>query len=326
MQSRITWQGAIAAVVACGVTVISAGSLVMSQRVSAQENFPDVKPDYWAQPFIQSLAEKEIIVGYRDGTFKPEKAVNRDEFAAMIRKAFNQNTVKEIQSGSVFEDVPENYWAERPIEEAYEAGFMSAYDGNLFKPQAEIPKAQALVNLMNGLRMAYERPTTTAAQPTTTQAAEKQPNTRQAKISKNRLMFPLAMTAMMYPFAPPPPQQRQQAPSQATSEPVAVAPQSTLPGKSAVEYLKTYYEDAAAIPEYAVDDVAAATQSNIVVNYPNPKLLNPNEVLNRAAAAALIHQALVSQGKVEPVANNAKAAEYVVRTNSETNSDAQANQ
>ena len=42
-------------------------------------------------------------------------------------------------------------------------------------------------------------------------------------------------------------------------------------------------------------------QANIVVNYPNPRVLNPNELLSRGSATALIHQALVNQGQIEPL-------------------------
>jgi hypothetical protein len=50
-----------------------------------------------------------------------------------------------------------------------------------------------------------------------------------------------------------------------------------------------------------------------VVNYPNPKLLNPNQPLKRATAAALIHQALVAQDRIEPLPENVEANNYIVR-------------
>lgn len=70
---------------------------------------------------------------------------------------------------------------------------------------------------------------------------------------------------------------------------------------SALEFLRSYYQDADRIPENAINEVAAATQANIVVNYPNPRVLNPNELLSRGSATALIHQALVNQGQIEPL-------------------------
>lgn len=49
------------------------------------------------------------------------------------------------------------------------------------------------------------------------------------------------------------------------------------------------------------------------MNYPNPKVLNPNEAATRAEIAALVHQTLVSQGRIEPLPANAPANQYIVR-------------
>jgi hypothetical protein len=76
--------------------------------------------------------------------------------------------------------------------------------------------------------------------------------------------------------------------------------------------LSTYYTDADAIPEYAIAPVTAATQANLVVNYPNVQQLNPDAPLTRAEAAAHIYQALVQSGQAEPLASNRTASSYIV--------------
>jgi hypothetical protein len=65
--------------------------------------------------------------------------------------------------------------------------------------------------------------------------------------------------------------------------------------------LQQYYSDAAEVPSYARSSVAAATDKQIVVNYPNIRLLNPNEVATRAEVAAFIYQALVSSGQATAI-------------------------
>lgn len=59
------------------------------------------------------------------------------------------------------------------------------------------------------------------------------------------------------------------------------------------------YRDAADIPNYATLKVAGATQSELVVSYPNPSLLNPREPATRADVAAMIYQALVATRQAE---------------------------
>jgi S-layer homology domain len=291
--------------------------LVISAPVVAQQNqqtFPDVPPNYWARPFIQSLAEKGIITGYPDGTFRPRQAVDRDEFAAMIRQAFEQARIRNIPSGSAFSDVPQGYWAEPPIQEAYEMGFMRDFPGNEFRPKQPMTKTQALVALMRGLNLNYNRPAVTTNQAAATPVPAAPANRR--RMARNRLIFPLASTVLMQPLLPvvSKPQPQQQA-TPGNTVPPTTAKSATTPSRiSALEFLKSYYLDAERIPKNAVNEVAVATQANIAVNYPNPRVLNPNELLSRGSATALIHQALVYQGQIEPLPDNAEATKYLPST------------
>lgn len=52
--------------------------------------------------------------------------------------------------------------------------------------------------------------------------------------------------------------------------------------------LSANFNDVQAIPDYARNAIAAATEKQIVVNYPNAKALNPNQVATRADVAAAI--------------------------------------
>ena len=202
-------------------------------------NLSDVSSDYWARPFIQALADNNVITGFPDGSFRPNQGVTRAEFAALIQKAFpNQNRVRQL-SASGFRDVPAGYWAASAIQNAYETGFLAGYPGNVFRPSEQIPKVQAIVAVTNGLGL-------------------------------------------------------------------------TASSTGASSDLSTYYTDASAIPNYAVASVTTATQSNIVVNYPDIKQLNPQQPLTRAEAAALLYQALARQGRVQPIASNLPASQYVV--------------
>ena len=84
------------------------------------------------------------------------------------------------------------------------------------------------------------------------------------------------------------------------------------PKGSAVNVVNTYYTDAGQIPTYAINQVAAATQDHLVVNYPDVKMLDPGGSLSRAQAAADIYQALVALGQQPPIASSLMAANYIV--------------
>lgn len=74
-------------------------------------------------------------------------------------------------------------------------------------------------------------------------------------------------------------------------------------GKTAAFSLAEIYADADQIPDYAAGAIAGATQSKIVVNYPQPELFNPDKSATRSEVAAMIYQALVFLGKALPLAS-----------------------
>jgi hypothetical protein len=269
--------------ISLGITAGVIAPLLFSTPSFAQKtSFPDVEPDYWAQPFIQKLASQNIITGYPDGTFQPEQPVERDEFAAMIRDAFDRNEERKIASGGVFKDVPTDYWAASAIEEAYEAKFMDAFADGYFRPREEVSRLEAIRALVRGLNLSVE--------PAKAQTAQK-PKTMH-----------LAMLSLMQPAVN----------AIATFQSMAAKTPTATSSRPAAIAASDYYQDAEKIPQEAKDEVAAATQANIVVNYPNKKLLNPNQPLTRGAAAAIIHQTLVRQGKLPSLPTDSEAFNYVV--------------
>jgi len=78
------------------------------------------------------------------------------------------------------------------------------------------------------------------------------------------------------------------------------------------QILTNYYADAGQVPSYAFNQVAAATEANVVVNYPDVRTLNPQVPLTRAEAAAHLYQALVRLGQVQPLPATVAAAGYIV--------------
>ncbi|MFN6486470.1 MULTISPECIES: DUF1565 domain-containing protein [unclassified Nostoc] len=61
------------------------------------------------------------------------------------------------------------------------------------------------------------------------------------------------------------------------------------------------YSDRHTIPDYARKAVATATQQQIVVNYPDPKVLAPSRLATRAEVAAMVYQALVAIGRTPAI-------------------------
>ncbi|MBW4683042.1 MAG: S-layer homology domain-containing protein [Microcoleus vaginatus WJT46-NPBG5] len=109
--------------------------------------FRDVPKTFWARPFVNSIAQRGIVSGFVDKTYRPTKWVTRAEFAAIVSKTFQP---KSTRPAVKFTDVPSNHWAAAKIDQATRSGFLS---GNppLLKPYQPMTRVDVLVSLANGL-------------------------------------------------------------------------------------------------------------------------------------------------------------------------------
>lgn len=93
--------------------------------------FSDVVDGAQGADEINTLAEKNILAGYTDGTFRPEGTINRAEFVTMINK------VKGYEPGVVgvyFSDVKETDWFYTFVKAGLQAGYFTGYGDNTFRP------------------------------------------------------------------------------------------------------------------------------------------------------------------------------------------------
>jgi hypothetical protein len=152
MSKLSRWQSGTAAFLALGIVAGAVAPIVSIAPAFAQTtSFSDVSSSYWARDFISELAERDIIAGFPDGSFRPDSPVTRAQFAAMMRKANNEFNKGKVRNAINFVDVPSRYWAYTAIQDAYTTGFLAGYPGNIFRPEQNIPREQVLTSLANGL-------------------------------------------------------------------------------------------------------------------------------------------------------------------------------
>jgi hypothetical protein len=113
--------------------------------------FPDVSDSHWAAAEINLLSEQGVIVGYPDGTFKPDENVTRAEFASMAIKALGQQHTKVAQPVH-FSDIDESHWAYEDIQKALYFDLISCEkSGELFRPDDSVSRAESLSVAVNAL-------------------------------------------------------------------------------------------------------------------------------------------------------------------------------
>ncbi|MCR8656037.1 S-layer homology domain-containing protein [Paenibacillus endoradicis] len=103
----------------------------------------------WAKAAIERAVALKLVTGYTDGTFKPNQEVNRAEFTAIIVRAMKLEAAK----GEVkFADADKiQGWAKEFIQQAVEAGILTGYNDNTFRPTGNITRTEAAVMIVRAL-------------------------------------------------------------------------------------------------------------------------------------------------------------------------------
>jgi hypothetical protein len=115
------------------------------------KTFTDLGQSHWAYKEIQKLADDEVVVGYPDGSFKPDNPATRAEFATMVIKALRQENSPLLEAYT-FYDVQTDYWAYNTIERAVAFGLIKGFPDGTFKPEDNVSKAEAVAIIVSALK------------------------------------------------------------------------------------------------------------------------------------------------------------------------------
>ncbi|QEK11390.1 hypothetical protein FQB35_02820 [Crassaminicella thermophila] len=115
-----------------------------------EELFLDLSSNHWAYKAITDLVKKNILSGYPDGTFRPEKSVTRAEFTNLMICGLNLQKSKH-NVNIKFKDVFKNHWAYNAISIAVGKGFIKGRSDKIFDPNGKITGAEMATMLVNSL-------------------------------------------------------------------------------------------------------------------------------------------------------------------------------
>jgi hypothetical protein len=121
---------------------------------SVSIEFTDVPSNKPYASAVYQLAERNIISGYNDGTFKPDAAITRGQAAAIFAKLLKLDT-KNIKKDPGFKDVPSNLWNFGAIAAVAEKGIFRGYADGRFGPNDKITRAQMASILIKAFDFHY---------------------------------------------------------------------------------------------------------------------------------------------------------------------------
>lgn len=94
--------------------------------------------DGWYNASINAVVEAGYMKGYPDGTFKPDQAITRAEFAQLLSYFLSDESV-----ANPFADTANN-WAKNAIDKAFAQNIVKGYGNHTFRPEAQITRAESI--------------------------------------------------------------------------------------------------------------------------------------------------------------------------------------
>lgn len=126
------------------------------EKASGTSSFSDVKADAYYADAVAWAEENNLIAGYTDGTFKPNKAITREEFMTIL---FRYALTKQYDTGIENTEGLMSYSDEASVSDYSEEAMLWAVDhqylrgtaANTLSPQSTTTRAQATAILMRFL-------------------------------------------------------------------------------------------------------------------------------------------------------------------------------
>ena len=124
-------------------------------EVSGKANYTDVRQDAFYTDALIWGTENGVVNGYQNGTYRPDEAVTRQQFAKMIQCYLDYKKITpEGKESITFTDADSiAEYAEKGVEVCVKAGIINGYQDGSFKPTNKITREEAATMLSRLLKL-----------------------------------------------------------------------------------------------------------------------------------------------------------------------------
>ncbi|WP_127009788.1 S-layer homology domain-containing protein [Veillonella sp. CHU110] len=117
-------------------------SLQTFERIQ-KYRFTDVTPQFWAYNSITKMTKEGFMSGYKNGTFKPNDPLSREEAASLFSKMIGEPP--SIMLASSFTDITSDRWSSLAIESVARANIISGYGDKTYRPEQYMSRQEFAV-------------------------------------------------------------------------------------------------------------------------------------------------------------------------------------
>ncbi|MEM1310871.1 MAG: S-layer homology domain-containing protein, partial [Cyanobacteria bacterium P01_H01_bin.153] len=128
--------------------------------VTANKTFPDIGDSLYAAAILKAANIYQLVAGYEDGTFKPERAVTREQAITLLLRAMKLMlanpgaiSIPDEITTAPFADLPVSHRSARQFYYAKQAGILAGDEQNQAYPDANLSRAGLMTILRSGLQV-----------------------------------------------------------------------------------------------------------------------------------------------------------------------------
>ncbi len=112
-----------------------------------EATFNDVPTDHWAYKHVEYAVDRNVVAGYDDGLYRPDRTVDRGQMAVFISRAAagGDENVPDGPPEATFDDVPTDHWAYKYVEYCASQGIVQGYDPVTYRPLDPVTRDQMAV-------------------------------------------------------------------------------------------------------------------------------------------------------------------------------------
>ncbi|MCU6707922.1 glycerophosphodiester phosphodiesterase family protein [Paenibacillus sp. J5C_2022] len=121
----------------------------------AGASFADVSASAWYASDVSAAVNAGLILGYADGSFRPEASINREEQIAMIVRALQYagtdisvtSDAEQQRILDAFQDQSDIVWAQKEVAAAVAAGLIKGAGSDMLQAQKDTTRAESVMML-----------------------------------------------------------------------------------------------------------------------------------------------------------------------------------
>lgn len=135
------------------VAAVLFATALTANSFAAEQMYKDIPANADYGQAVQALTDLNIIAGYEDDTFGPDKLITRAEAAKLMVSAINMNkAADELKGETVFKDIDaESEWANGYINVGFQKGYINGMSKDEFAPKENVTYAQMVKMLVTAM-------------------------------------------------------------------------------------------------------------------------------------------------------------------------------